>query len=857
MPQPNYSPIPLTPALPSPQPARDPNPDPGNSGPTAVSHADTTDVIAMDDEQGQNEPVIKPVIQPAIEPVVHPVIEPVAEPIIESVVSAPPRMELGSDAVVSLSARTLESAPGLRSRSSAEVTTNEIPTAQSTPVVQPVIEPIVSAPPWMEHGVDAIVSMSAISLESAPGPASRSNAAVTTTEIPTAESTQNTRVELMSSNERTIADTTPTDTFMEQPLKDNVERIPTEAMLTEATKAQPSKRPKGVKHTKATVSVAEAIRILPARKVNETKRAEAILANAAKTEPATKAKRTGAKPAQISSAEATTARPSKRAEVTDPSEALNNPTAGRVSKRTKVASSSVQDNSAQVEIHAPVQQQTGRRGRTVAKPKPSRRGQKSSTTGAGVEISPAIVQHQDEHDSKPPLTLAEETGSSVKSTEQSPSTHALAAVIPGVVQKRRRKIKAAPIDDAVPRQPHGRDEPIEMVCEQVIDQVIVSKKRRGRTEKAVRADPISPTHNPTANTSDDSMEVCAPAADDAIQDAIPRPRERARSKNRAQSGTKRKEPDPKKSATKKQRTTSKPKKTGKALYEDDDERMYEESIKDRGVRVWETFPMDSNWCIDKWAHMLGVPMRTLPISEEKECLTFPFDMQELRATGSADRVQAFIFFGPDSLQREPPKGDTDSFAIPFLSQQSVGYGHAVDSCASLSFVNIAMNCPGILENGPASMQQLRATLDDEEKVQSIKDAWRVFDQSAMGEQVHEVHNRIAVAEGSMDEDYAPYNPKEHMRKTRYSQRRAQAMQQETSATASGSGHEQHDAFHFTALIKIGGQVWELDSMETEPIKISSADESDWHVEVSKYLQALTKDLSTYQKNYNCRLIAVV
>ncbi|KAF9988179.1 hypothetical protein BGZ75_009876 [Mortierella antarctica] len=829
MPQPSYLPIPLTPALPSPQPARDPNPDPGNHGPTAVFHADTTDVIVIGDEQGQNEPVIKPVIQPAIEPVVHPLIEPVVvEPVLESVVSAPPRMELGSDAVVSMSARPLESTPGRRSRSSAEVTTNEIPTAQSTAVVQPVIEPIVSAPPWMEHGLDAIVSMSVIPLAHSPRPASRSGAAVTTTEILTAQSTQNTRVELMSSNETTIADTTPTDAFMEQPLKDNMEKIPTEAMLTEVTKAQPSKRPRGVKRTKATVSVAEATRILPARKVNETKRAETMLANAAKAEPATKAKGTGAKPAQISSEEATMSRPSKRAEVTDPSEALNNPTAGRASKRTKVASSNVQDNSAQAEIPAPVQQQTGRRGRTVAKPKPSRRGQKSSTTGTGVEISPAIVQNQDEHDSKPPLTLAEETGSSMKSTKQPPSTPALAAVIPGASQKRRRKIKAAPIDDAVPRQPLGRDEPLEMVCEQVIDPVIVAKKRRGRTGKAVRADPISPANNPMAPPCDNSMEVCAPAADDAIQDAKPRPRERARSKNRAQSSTKRKEPAPKKSATKKQRPTSKPKKTGKALYEDDDERMYEEAIKDRGVRIWETFPMDSNWCIDKWAQMLGVPMRTLPISEEKECLTFPFDMQELHATGSADRVQ-----------------------------QSVGYGHAVDSCASLSFVNIAMNCPGILENGPASMQQLRATLDDEEKVQSIKDAWRVFDQSAMGEQVHEVHNRIAVAEDSMDEGYPPYNPKEHMRKTRYSQRRAQAMQQETSAPASGSGHEQNDAFHFTALIKIGGQVWELDSMETEPIKISSADESDWHVEVSKYLQALTKDLSTYQKNYNCRLIAVV
>ncbi|KAF9954818.1 hypothetical protein BGZ70_010443 [Mortierella alpina] len=493
---------------------------------------------------------------------------------------------------------------------------------------------------------------------------------------------------------------------------------------------------------------------------------------------------------------------------------------------------------------------------------------RSSATDAGIKRFPATAQHQNEYDGEP--------GSSMISIEQSPSKHALAADNRDVTRRSQRKIKAAPVDEAAPQQSLDCDEPIEMVSEQIIDPAIVAKKGRGRPRKAARADLICPTNDPTGTPSIDSVVASAPTAEDTVPDAAPRPRGRQQSPARIRIGTKRKETEPTEATakkprtkaktepteatTKQPRTKAKPNQRGKTVYEDDDERVYEEAIKDRGVRMWETFPMDSNGCIDKWAEMLGVPMRTLPISEDKECLTFPFDMQELEATGSADRVKAFIFFGPDSLRREPPTGDTDSFAIPFLSQQSVGYGHALDSCASLSFVNIAMNSPEILQNGPAAMQQLRATLDDEEKVQSIKHAWRVFDQSEMGNQVHEVHNRIAVAEDSMDVDPPAYNPNDHMKKTRYAQRKAQAIKQEASAAASTSagGYEPNDdAFHFTALMRIGGQVWELDSMETEPIKITSGGDLDWHVEVSNYLQSLTKDLSAYQKNYNCRLIAVV
>ncbi|CAO3567348.1 unnamed protein product [Mortierella alpina] len=493
----------------------------------------------------------------------------------------------------------------------------------------------------------------------------------------------------------------------------------------------------------------------------------------------------------------------------------------------------------------------------------------SSATSIGVEKIPAIAQHEDVYDGEP--------GSFLISTEQSSSKHALAADNHDVTRRSQRKVKAAPVDDAAPQQSQDRDGPIEMVCEQAMDPFIVAKKGRGRPRKAARAELVSSTNDPTGTPSGDPVMTSAPAAEDTVQDTALRPHGRQQSPIRIRIGTKRNDTEPAEVTTKKPRTKTKaepaeatsrkprakakPSRRGKTVYEDEDERIYEEAIKDRGVRMWETFPMDSNGCIDKWAEMLGVPMRTLPMSEDKECLTFPFDMQELQATGSAHRVKAFIFFGPDSLQREPPKGDMDSFAIPFLSQQSVGHGHAVDSCASLSFVNIAMNSPEILQNGPAAMQQLRATLDDDEKVQSIKHAWRVFDQSEMGEQVHEVHNRIAVAEDGMDVDLPSYNPKDHMKKTRYSQRKAQAIQQEASAAASSSAagayEANEDAFHFTALLKIGGQVWELDSMETEPIKISSGEGSDWHVEVSKYLQSLTKDLSTYQKNYNCRLIAVV
>ncbi|KAF9276830.1 hypothetical protein BGZ68_009714 [Mortierella alpina] len=721
------------------------------------------------------------------------------------------------------------------------------------PVFEPVIQPITIIPQRPEQESDAITTAPSNSLENAPSASSPSSAGMTTIETPTVQPTQDARFEIMSPSETTTTNTTLTEASSEQPSKDDKETIPTEAILTQPTTAQPIKNAKGTKRVKATI--AEAIRTLPVRKVKETKRAEATLANTVKAGPARKAKETN--PVKAPVAEAATARPFKRAKIMEPSEGSIKTTAERPSKRVKGSSSSVQDNGAHADVSAPAQQ-AGQRGRSIAKPKPSKRVRKSSTAGAGVEKNLAIVQNQDEHDSKLPLTVVEETGLSARATEQSPSTHVLAADNLDVARKSRRRTKAAPVDEIASRQPLGRDEPIEAVGKQVIPPAPVAKRGRGRPRKVERADLIPTTNDPTTTPSGDSLAAGAPTVGGALQVTAPRRRGRPRSIKGVGSGAESKEPKPKKSSVKKQPTKPKPRQTGKAVYEDDDERLYEEAIKDRGVRVWETFPMDSNGCIDKWAQMLGVPMRTLPISEEKECLTFPFDMKELQATGSADRVRAFIFFGPDSLQREPPKGDTDSFAIPFLSQQSVGYGHAVDSCASLSFLNIAMNCPDILENGPASMQQLRATLDDEEKVQSIKHAWRVFDQSVMGEQVHEVHNRIAVAEDSVNEEHPPYNPKEHMRKTRYSQRKAQALQQDSSAAStSASEHEQNNAFHFTALMKIGGQVWELDSMETEPIRITSAEDADWHVEVSNYLQSLTKNLSTYQKNYNCRLIAVV
>ncbi|KAF9576473.1 hypothetical protein EC968_007951 [Mortierella alpina] len=889
MSQPYDSPIPLTPALLSPQSIPDRNPDHGSNGPDTVTQADATRSIEIQDTHGKHEqPLVQPVsdlvvqpvselvvqpvseslVQAVSEPLVHPVaepvvehgvqlvIEPVAQPVIEPV-AKPVNESVAKPAIEPVVQPFNEPVAPPFSEPSIQAVIEPVVPPVNGPAVPAVIEPavqvaneaVLTAPPQMRLESDVVASLSSGPLASSPRSGSP-------TEIPSAQPSQSAQGDILPPSDTTITDTALTEASMEQPLEEDKKMIPTEAILTEATAVRPVRRARRTKRMKSTI--AEPTRTLPARKVKETKRLEATLAKAVKTEPSRKAKGTVAKPTQTPIAEDATTRPSKRAKVTEPSEASKKPKVERPSKRAKGASSSVQDTGTQTAIPVPVQQ-AGRRGGTIAKPKPLKRGQKSSKTGAGVEKSRAIAQSKDEHDSKTSLTVAEETGSSVISTEQSPSTQALAADNPDVTRKRRRKIKAAPVNQTAPQQPLGRDEPTETVCEQVIDPVIAAKRHRGRSKKLVGADPISQNNDPKATPSGDSVAVCAPTADDTTQEAAPRPRQRARSKKGAPGGTTNKKTEPKESPTKKQPTKSKPKQTRKALYEDDDERMYEEAIKDRGVRIWETFPMDSNGCIDKWAQMLGVPMRTLPISEEKECLTFPFDMQELQATGSADRVRAFIFFGPDSLQREPPKGDTDSFAIPFLSQQSVGYGHAVDSCASLSFLNIAMNCPDILENGPASMQQLRATLDDEEKVQSIKHAWRVFDQSVMGEQVHEVHNRIAVAEDSVSEEHLPYNPKKHMRKTRYSQRKAQAMQQDTSASApaSASEQEQNNTFHFTALMKIGGHVWELDSMETEPIRITSAEESDWHMQVSQYLQALTKDLSTYQKNYNCRLIAVV
>ncbi|KAG0196878.1 hypothetical protein BGX28_009645 [Mortierella sp. GBA30] len=364
---------------------------------------------------------------------------------------------------------------------------------------------------------------------------------------------------------------------------------------------------------------------------------------------------------------------------------------------------------------------------------------------------------------------------------------------------------------------------------------VLPSRGRGRPRKWALADPI-----PAAS---DSNNIPAPAR---RKRTCTTDREKGGSNDWGNSAAKAK----RSRAPKNQPNTAR---LAKGIYDDKDERDYEEAIKDRGVRLWESFPVERNECIDHWAELLGIPMRTLRITPDKECLTFPFDMQELEEVEVTERVRAFIFFGPDSLHRKPPEGDKSSFAIPFLSQQSVGYGHALDSCASLSLVNIVLNCPTILKGSPISMKLLRKTLVDDKKVKTTQQAWRVFDQSVIGEQVHEVHNRIASADGGQDTEKTGYNPQDYKEKIRYSQRKSDALSQDTPADRNAN-----ERFHFTALMQVNGFVWELDSMETEPIKIAKRDRRvDWKDEVRLYVQDLTQDLSSYEKNYVCKLIPII
>ncbi|KAF8966539.1 hypothetical protein BGZ46_000338 [Entomortierella lignicola] len=289
------------------------------------------------------------------------------------------------------------------------------------------------------------------------------------------------------------------------------------------------------------------------------------------------------------------------------------------------------------------------------------------------------------------------------------------------------------------------------------------------------------------------------------------------------------------------------KKSTKRVYEDSDEEEFEAKIVARGVRKWKSFPADENAFINQWASVVNVPFEAIKIGPDVESICYPCSMDGLSAM---DNVEAFIFFGPVSMKRKSPVGDHDSFQIPFISQVSVGPGHAIDSCGSLTFLNIILNCPRILKGCPLTLQKLAQEIDD---APTIKHAWRHFDLSDIGDKIHRAHWNIS-QQADMTKSTNRFS------KATYVKRRKIAEEQEAEEAAAEDSTDIDDVDqpnHFTALMPIGGYIWELDSLETEPIKIEKIpDNTDWKVCAFEYANSLMSTLSLYQRNYAAKLVAI-
>ncbi|KAF9996653.1 hypothetical protein BGZ79_009619 [Entomortierella chlamydospora] len=283
----------------------------------------------------------------------------------------------------------------------------------------------------------------------------------------------------------------------------------------------------------------------------------------------------------------------------------------------------------------------------------------------------------------------------------------------------------------------------------------------------------------------------------------------------------------------------------KRLYEDSDEEKYETSISTRGVRKWKNFPLDTNAYINQWASMVKVPLKAIEISPGVECLSYPCDAKKLPAMD----IEAFIFFGPVNMKRKEPEGDVDSFQIPFVSQVSVGPGHALDSCGSLTFLNIVLNCPRVLEKSPLSLRELALEVAE---APTIKHAWRCFDKSEIANTIHNAHSVIV-------QEADGVSTKNVFSKTPYAKRKKQAENQDAlDAMTATMEDEKNPLGHFTALMPINGFVWELDSLQTEPIKIGRVPkDADWKHFAFEYANSLMSGLPQYDRKYLTKLIAIV
>ncbi|KAG0307025.1 hypothetical protein BGZ98_001218 [Dissophora globulifera] len=178
-----------------------------------------------------------------------------------------------------------------------------------------------------------------------------------------------------------------------------------------------------------------------------------------------------------------------------------------------------------------------------------------------------------------------------------------------------------------------------------------------------------------------------------------------------------------------------------AEYQAKQEMEYEARIKRRGVRIWN--PVDVGMpdrVVNGWAREVHIPL-----SARSEMLAMPFKTEDFN-----QEAIGFLLVTSLDLNREDPEVSAGSRAIYFIPQSLAGPGHAINSCFSLSLMNFIINTPKVLEGCPAAFKALRAAIFQTEY---STEAWRIFDESPIGDMIHAAHQRAHLI-GEWADDFA-------------------------------------------------------------------------------------------------------
>ncbi|KAF9361547.1 hypothetical protein BGX34_007079 [Mortierella sp. NVP85] len=337
-------------------------------------------------------------------------------------------------------------------------------------------------------------------------------------------------------------------------------------------------------------------------------------------------------------------------------------------------------------------------------------------------------------------------------------------------------------------------------------------------------------------------------------------------------GTKRVRPDSAQKPAKKRSskaTEGAPMKAADADPEDIEEakaeKEYEKSILKRGARIFKPVDVgDPARVVNRWADDVGVPIRAT-----SNLIPFPFDDPSLFDKNAS----AFLFVTLTNVIREEPVSDKESMEIYFIPQRAAGPGHAIDSCFSLSLMNMTLNSPTILAECPEDLRELASRISATDTASA---AWRIFDTSSVGEKVHRVHEMVHLLGDWSQEPARPEFDKRSYAVRRREQQKMDAEDETPSATKGTKKRlksgpvkggksessppvanealkdekedvEEDVEHHITVFLPINGAVWEIDSMMPEPRKIGLVGEGDWQLEVGRYLGSMKDTISHVAK----------